>query len=450
MRRILLILPETELEVVETERAIRLGGQHFQGEVRVEIAAPRATLAFYREQLGGTTVNMFALGDHAEAFDVFVFIEGYSGDVAAPGPHSMQLPRPDSQRTYWFLLGSRMKLVHPALYDATEYPFIDSHIFQRLSGRKHEFVSFPYGPLYSDVEVGPVNEFGFRVPPNYRKLAERASDHKLVVSFGGSAAFSFYCRPEEMFTSLLEKKVNATLAERGNSTRITVLNFGMHDNVVMQEMLTYMMFIEELNPDIVLAHDGHNDIYYGLQDDPYLLNNFNIIYQRYSEEWAKILHNRKDVATPQLYSMATDGHEMNMPINVIRTYFRRKQQFERMVKRAGAQFVWGVQPLHCSKAELSRREKLRYRQAERGQPHDAIKRKFLRCLYLTYDQMSDYLASQSDILLVDFNKIFRAYGQEAELLWDHCHTSPDGDRLIADHYHDVVMNLLLADKSSKP
>lgn len=442
MNRVLIILPETELELVDSERAIRLSRLRFADAAKSAIAAPAQTFGYYRLLLAEFGIEKFDVTSAREDFDVFIFVEGYKGDVAAPGPHSLELPRADDQRTYWFLLGSRMKLVHPATYDKTEFPLVDSHIFQRLSGRKHEFVNFPYGPLYSDVEVGPVNEFGFRVPQDYRLLARRPANHKLVVTFGGSAAFSFYCRPEEMFSEVLSRLLNETLRARGDGVHVTALNFGMHDNVVMQQMLTYMMFVDELKPDVVISHDGHNDIYYGLQDDPCLLNDFDIIYQRYSEEWSKLLHGTSSVPTPQMYSMAVGGQELNLPQNVIRTYLRRKAQFERMAHANGGQFVWGVQPLHCSKAKLSRREKLRYQQAERGQPHDAEKRKFLRGLYLAYGKLSDELSRLPGIALVDFNRRFQAYGEEAELLWDHCHTSPDGDRVIAEHYHDVVLDLL--------
>ena len=82
-------------------------------------------------------------------------------------------------------------------------------------------------------------------------------------------------------------------------------------------------------------HDGHNDIYYGLQDDPYLLNNFDIIYQRYSEEWSKLLHKTSDVSTPELYSISTDGQQFNFPQNIIRVYLTRKRQFEHMVRADG-------------------------------------------------------------------------------------------------------------------
>jgi hypothetical protein len=439
--RTLIVLPPAELERQDTDRAIHLCEQRFAALGPVAVAAPPESRDYYRVQLAGRAIEPFDFPVAAAAHDTFVFVEGYLGHCAVPGPYGLPLPRPEAQRVYWFMNGARLKLTQPAAYDRFEYPHLDAHVFQRLSGRKHEFVNFPYGRIYSDVEVGPVNELGFRVPADYRCLARRDAGLKLAVVFGGSAAFSYYCLPEEMFATRLEAKLNATLEARGDLTRFAVLNFGMHDDVVMQEMLTYMLFVQELRPDVVIAHDGHNDLYYGLQDDPYLLNNFDIIYQRYSEEWSKILHDTSRVATPALYSIDEQGQQLNFPHNVLRVYMKRKRQFEHMVRSDGGTFVWGVQPLHCSKQKLSARELLKWRQAERGVPRSAELQKFSRFLYYAYGLLSDELARQPDIRVVDFNRLFQAYDDRWELLWDHCHTSPAGDELIADAYHDAILGL---------
>src|SRR6185437_1238986 len=123
--------------------------------------------------------------------------------------------------------------------------------------------------------------------------------------------------------------------------------------------------------------------------------------------WSKVLHKTNDVRTAELYSMSADGQQLNFPQHVIRVYMKRKRQFEHMVRSDGGTFVWGVQPLHCSKPKLSDRERLKYRQAERGEPHSPTKRKFLRSLYYAYGLLSEELARQTDIQLVDFNRIFQ-------------------------------------------
>jgi hypothetical protein len=438
----LVVLPPVELHKLDLDRAIHLSEKRFASHGSVTLAAPAESIAWFKEQLGLREVILFDVAESRALFKIFIFVEGYLGQVSPPGPHSFPLTESADQRAYWLMLFARFKLVQPKVYDEHEFPYLNSHVFQRLSGRKHEFVNFPYGPLYSDVEVGPVNEFGFRIPPDYRKYAIRPAEQKLVAVFGGSAAFSFYCHPEEMFSKRLEEKLNASLSIKGSKYSFTVLNFGMHDNVVMQQMLTYMLFVHELKPDFVIAHDGHNDIYYGMQGDPFLLNSYEIIYQRYSEEWSKILHNSKTVPTPELYSMSLDTQQLNLPENVIGAYMKRKRQFEHIVCSDGGLFIWGVQPLHCSKSKLSPRELLRYRQAERGKPHSPELIKFLRFLYYAYGMMSSELARQLDIHLVDFNRLFQRYDDDYELLWDHCHTSPLGDEIIANQYHEKILSLM--------
>lgn len=440
--RTLIVLPQSEIDQQDAARAIHLSTRRLGPHGPVDVAAPPESAAFYRSQLTGHAVGSFDAAAGNTGHDTFVFVEGYSGDCAAPGPHAFAPPRSAAPRVYWFMNGARLKLVQPAQYDTFEFPFIDSHVFQRLSGRRHEFVNFPYGRIYSDVEVGPVNELGFRVPTDYRRLANRDAAHKLVVVFGGSAAFSYYCDVDEMFSTRLELRLNATLAARGSGVHVTALNFGMHDDVVMQEMLTYMLFVQELRPDVVIAHDGHNDLYYGLQGDPYLLHHFDVIYQRYSEEWSKILHGTGGVATPPLYSTAVAGQELNFPHDLLRVYLTRKRQFERMVRGDGGRFVWGVQPLHCSKRALSARELVKWRQAERGVPRSPELERFSRRLYQAYGLLSAALAAEPGIQLVDFNRRFQEYDERFELLWDHCHTSPEGDEVVAAAYHDAIIDLI--------
>ena len=91
-----------------------------------------------------------------------------------------------------------------------------------------------------------------------------------------------------MFSARLEEKLNAELSSAGK--QVTVLNFGMHDNVVIQEMMTYLLFVHRLRPDYVISHSGHNDVWYGLRNDPYLVTRHNIIYQQHAEYWSYILH----------------------------------------------------------------------------------------------------------------------------------------------------------------
>ena len=139
-----------------------------------------------------------------------------------------------------------------------------------------------------------------------------------------------------MFPARLEHKLSLALERIGQ--RVTVLNFGMHDNVVMQEMMTYLLFAQQLRPDVVMSHSGHNDIWYGLRNDPYLVAHHNIIYQQHSEYWSYLLH--QEGAVPEEIPA-----EFNLKQNILAAMIARHRQFQEIVEAGGGRFIWGVQPL---------------------------------------------------------------------------------------------------------
>ena len=54
-----------------------------------------------------------------------------------------------------------------------------------------------------------------------------------------------------------------------------------------------------------------------------------------------------------------------------------------------------------------------------------------------------------EIKLADFHRLFLTLPPEAEVLWDHCHTSPMGDEIIAQTYHDIVIKDLTGESSNQ-
>lgn len=347
-------------------------------------------------------------------------------------------------RVYSVHMATRLRLEEPRCYDAQEYPAVDAHVFNRLSRRTNGYVYQPYGPVLSDVELGRVNAFGFRVADDYLALAGRPLNHKVVAVFGGSSAFSYYCFDDETFSARLQDRLNRRFASRGLC--FSVLNFGMHDNVVMQEMINYLVHAAPVRPDVVIAHDGHNDMYYGLQGDPLLVNDHAILYQRLHQEWAKLVQGSEAVESPDLYSVDAGVLRMNLPDNVIDAYVQRKRQFQRVVQADGGHFLWGVQPLHASKGRLSRREVLRDESANKDT--SPYRRRFMQSLNHVYDLLSRRLEAEGDIAVVDFHQRFHAFGEEHEFFWDYCHLSPAGDEAVAESYETAVAALFDAGTAS--
>jgi hypothetical protein len=442
--RVALIFPRFPLAEEAAKRCVKSTRERFARRfpmLDLRILAGKEEIGHYRSVLKGETIELFEEGGLADEDAVLVFAVWYDA------PSQEVSPRPE-QRIYQFYVQSHQRLgknpfelIWPKAYDEFENPFIESHVFNRLSGRKWGFVNFPYGCLYMDSESGPVDPFGFRIDHDWRQWRDRPPEVKLVVSFGGSAAFSCFCSYDEMFTTRLEQFLNDHMAAKGARTRFKVLNFGMHDNVVMQEMLTYMLHVWSLKPDVIITHDGHNDLWYGLTDDSFLVNQYDIIYQRHSEQWSKKIHDTEKLPSPSIVSCSVDGIELNLPQRVIEAYVTRKRQFKEVAEARGAKFLWGLQPLITSKGRLSPLEKS-IQDSIFSVWFNSPGGQFYRRILQAYDMLAEVVNGLSGIDLVDMNACFKQYGDDLDLMWDHVHCSPLGDELIARRYLQAVLEVL--------
>ncbi len=316
----------------------------------------------------------------------------------------------------------------------------DAHAFGRLGplGRDdldlYSFTYFPYGYLMRNVGAGSVDPFGFRTRHDPVALASRPEHHRLIAMFGGSAAFSIYCPDDRTFCRVLEDALNARAERSGRNDRFTVLNFGVPGHVVLNQILTWLLFAQRLRPDVVIAHDGCNDVHYGLIGDPMLLADHAITYQEGLEEWSRLLHGSGDRPTSQSPFAGTGRcRNLNASVDVARAYIGRKRQFKMLAEAAGSRFVWGLQPIFASKAALSPREILGaagYRQQYYRDQAEALPQ--------IYDMLSAKVAHADGDLVVDLHRAFSAYGAERTLFADHVHLLPAGDAIVAGCYLDAL------------
>lgn len=312
------------------------------------------------------------------------------------------------------------------------------HVFDRLGPcgagylDLYSFVYFPYGYTMRTAGIGATNAMGLRVPADYAQLAKRDADHVLIAVLGGSAAFSLYCDDERMFSAVLERRL-ATAPELAG-LRVSVLNFGVPGQVVLNELLTYLLFVEKLQPDFVIAHDGINDCHYGLITDPTLLREEQITYPDNLEKWAQLLHGAGEGTTTQA-PFEGSGHLRNLSsvADVARAHVARKRQFKRVVQAAGARFVWALQPIFCSKGALSEREAYGVADYIAGLYRDQAAQ-----LPELFRLLSEHVGHAPGDLVVDLHRHFRQYGADRTLFADHAHLLPAGDAEVAEAYAAVL------------
>lgn len=307
-----------------------------------------------------------------------------------------------------------------------------SHVFNRLGpefGPFGSYFHFPYGYLYRYPGMGPLNPFGHRIEGPFRHLAQRGADHKLVAVFGGSAAWDMFALPSETFCSKLEAQLNRFGQALAHPLRFTVLNFAQHGNVVLNEMLTYLMLVDDLHPEVVLAHDGFNDLLYGSTTDPKLLADWDITYQNNLEAWSQLLHGTRGKVTTQ--GAEFPYQPVNLPQAIIGAFLRRKLQFHDLVTARGGQFVWATQPFMQSKQALSPEELVAQRSGVGAAA--AFKVIFSKMPFL-YDQLQKVQLPERVRLVLDFHREFSAFGADRTLFCDVVHQNALANGFIAERY----------------
>ena len=336
-----------------------------------------------------------------------------------------------AKRVYTINSNGHLCNCRPDQVDSYEYPDIDAHIFNKLGHKSPSggYYYFPYGYLYRFTNLGPINAFGFRIDIDYRSLENRDVNHKVIAVFGGSAAWSYGCIYEEMFSYRLEVLLNDYCSRNKLPLKFTVLNFGMHAHVVMNEMLTYNLFCYQIKPDYTIAHDGFNDILYGLISDPFLLKKYDLTYSPILEEWSHILHGTHDIPTNQ---PSIPYKSLNLPQNILKAYLTRKYQFQEMVELQGGIYIWGFQPMLYSKKKLSTSEKV-YRHCKAHE--DLIPQiKFL------YERFAKDVELPERVPILDFHQYFGQFGDDMTLFIDIVHTTPLGDEKVAEYYFTYLKN----------
>jgi hypothetical protein len=365
----------------------------------------------------------------------------------ADGTLVRETPPVNAEYVYSVEPDGRLKLLNKFL-DQTEDPVFARHVFNAFAPPHAEgaFSLFPYSYLFRYPGIGDYNEFGHRVTIDYHALEERPAQHKVIAFFGGSACWSIYCYDDEVFTHRLEKILNSRYADEG--VTFTVLNFGLPGNVVLNEIITYVLHCHRLQPDIVVAHDGFNDLFYGLTSDPYLVTEHEAVYQFNIEQWAKLLLESWCEENKQPISLVPNGALMqpqmplqpkNLPQHVLRAYVRRKRQFCDVVKALGGEFVWGIQPYIYSRSTPSEEEKRYLLKLKLDQTVSGI----YKHMPFLYEKLLKEVHLPDDIHVADIHSYFDKFDSAETLFADFCHLTPAGDQRIAEFYADFIQNRII-------
>lgn len=322
--------------------------------------------------------------------------------------------------------------------------YASRHIFNRVSATsEYGFYYYPYGYLFRYPRWGTVNEMGFRCPVEIPKVRETWPDHLVVAVFGGSTGFDILVPDEATFAARLEQFLNADaelLARTGRSFK--VVNLSQPGNMTLNQIVNYIVFCHRLRPDIVVSHNGANDIATAQMNDRNLIANYDLGYADVLETWGRMLHRNPGVPLDYDHARPEDpqfrpAQVRTRPEEVIRSYHARVLQFRELAAAQGAHFISGFQPWITSKRNLSpfERERLSsynpyYQTVYANAPE----------LYERYDRL---LETEDHAWVVNLHRRFRDLDPDTDHFGDVCHLLEPGDKVVGQAYARKIRALYM-------
>lgn len=310
-----------------------------------------------------------------------------------------------------------------------DFLFANDNFFTKTAHLSDGFVYLPFGFTYIRNSFGDINDLGFRIlDEDIEGLKKRDKNHKLIAVFGGSAAFGLYSILPKTYIKILENKLN----KLSNGNRYSVLNFAIPGHVVMNEMLTYLFFVYDLKPDLVIAHDGFNDLTCGQSGDIRLQKDFDIIYHDRMEDFAKLIH----------LGYSEEGVQrkpITNPLITIKAFYNRKKQFEKIANENGAVFISALQPMIYSKKRQSKVEKEFLRL--NFQAHLDLLFKNVVTMYERYEIFEK--KHDGFKYNINFHNHFKQYDENFTLFGDEMHQIDEGERIIAEIYFNYIKTNLI-------
>lgn len=325
----------------------------------------------------------------------------------------------DFTKTYW----KKRILAN----DLKSYELIDSNYNKNIfskSGPKNtdEIFYFPYGFNFRCSGLGKLDQYGFRT--EYKKEINK-KEIKICL-LGGSSCWGFDLLYSETFGALLQNKINKIKNKR---FEVNVYNFAQHSHVVLDQTITYLLFVQKLNPDIVIIHDGFNDLLFGMITDKNLLSDevtYNLNHESILEKLYKLNNQNSDEIIKC----------NNKPNKIIESYIFRKNQLKKLILNNKTKVISALQPCIFSKKKLSERE-------EEIINDRSSYAELYRNIKFLYEKISNKYNNEFD---VNFHHLFNDLKLDSFI--DFCHTNEESEEFISNIYLNIIKKKLNLNENS--
>lgn len=316
----------------------------------------------------------------------------------------------DFTRKYW------KKRIFPNDFKSFKLidPSSDKNIFSEYGPKNtDEIFYFPYGFNFRCSGLGKLDQYGFRTEED--RISNK--NELTICLLGGSSCWGFDLLYSETFGKLLQDKINKFSKKKFN---VKIYNFAQHSHVVLDETITYLLFVQKLNPDFVILHDGFNDLLFGMITDKNLLLDM-ITYNINHENILQKLNNLK------LKNKSTEIIKCkNKPDEIIDSYIFRKKQLKRLIINNKSRVINALQPCIFSKTYLSDRE-------EKILKDKSSFTELYRNIKFLYERIHEKHANEFDI---NFYHLFNEIKYDCFI--DYCHTNEKSEQFISDIYFDFI------------
>ncbi len=196
-----------------------------------------------------------------------------------------------------------------------------------FSGDNEWMQLYPYNYFHSVQDITQIDNYGFR-----KQKIDKSK--KLIIIVGGSGGFDLCSLKKETFYYKLNKLVGK---------KYQVINFSLPGYVLLNQYFLYILYLQKLNPYMIISYDGVNDFLNGLKNDESLLK-YNINYTNSLHNFSEKIYNKNNI-----YKCASLEQ-------IAQAYSQRKQQFFEVVSSNKIKFISILQPLVYSKQSLSEKE----------------------------------------------------------------------------------------------
>ena len=272
---------------------------------------------------------------------------------------------------------------------------------------------FPYIFLNAYNVFNDENSLGFRMREDFYKLSNRDKSHKVIAIFGGSAVYDI--------TSIepFSKKLEILLRKRGK--KVDVLNFGICNGTILDEINAYLLFVYNIKPDIVISYSGANDFGHAQYSDVHL----NYVYSKFYIDFAYDIIQKENNFQFNI---------QNSSFKIINEYISKIHQFKNIVESNGGEFLYILQPYYKSKKELSPKEKNNislYLKKNIGINTSNNVLQNLDVIYNNFDLKMKYL---------NLHKFFKKFNTKHTLFHDIVHLNNNGSSLVSNIIFKEIIN----------